>query len=143
MDIDTLKAELLRDEGLRLKPYKDSLGYLTIGVGRCLDTTGITQDEAVYLLGSDIARTIVDLDRSIPWWESLDEVRQRVMVNMAFNLGIVGLCGFTNTLQMIHDGRYGDAADGMLASPWARQVGHGPLRLAELMRTGTEPKGVA
>jgi lysozyme len=139
MNADLLKAELTRDEGLRLKPYRDSVGKLTLGIGRNLDDVGISEDEAQYMLGSDIARTVLDLDRSLPWWESLDEVRQRVILNMAFNMGVFGLLTFKNTLTMIHDGRYGDAADGMLASLWAKQVGPRALRLAQMMRDGKDP----
>lgn len=139
MNGETLINELIRDEGLRLKPYTDSVGKLTIGVGRNLTDVGISQEEATYLLHTDVARTITDLDRSIPWWDSLDGVRARVLVNMAFNMGVLGLLTFTNTLNMIHAGRYGDAADEMLASLWAKQVGPRALRLAEMMRTGQEP----
>jgi lysozyme len=140
MDINALKAELERDEGLRLKPYRCTAGRLTIGCGRNLDDVGISESEAGYLLDSDIARTVADLDRSLPWWESLDEIRQRVLINMAFNMGISGLLQFKDTLEMIHAGRYGDAADEMLVSLWAAQVGPRALRLSAMMRTG---QGVA
>ena len=140
MNADKLRAELTRDEGLRLKPYKDSVGKTTIGIGRNLDDVGISEDEAQYMLGTDIARTVVDLDRVLPWWSSLDEVRQRVLLNMAFNMGTIGLMTFSNTLRAVRDGRYGDAADGMLASLWAKQVGPRALRLAQMMRDGKEPQ---
>ena len=136
MNIETLRAELMRDEGVRLKPYQDSVGKLTIGVGRNLDDVGISQDEVANLLDNDIKRTMAELDKSLPWWRNLDEVRQRVLLNMAFNLGVAGLLGFKNTLAAIQNDKWGEAADGMLASKWAKQVGGRAQRLAVMMRTG-------
>lgn len=132
-------SELIRDEGMVLSAYRDSLGYLTIGVGRLIDSRrggGITEQEAIYLLSNDIDRVKVELDIRLPWWTTLSNVRQRVLVNMAFNLGISGLLKFRNTLQAIQDGRYEDAAQGMLKSKWAGQVGDRALRLAKMMREG-------
>jgi lysozyme len=134
--MDTLLAELRRDEGVRLKPYRCTAGKLTIGVGRNLDDVGISSDEADALLRNDVARVCSDLDARIPWWRGLDEVRQRVLVNMGFNLGISGLLGFKNTLRAVETGDYLGAAQGMLASKWAKQVGPRAERLALMMRDG-------
>lgn len=132
-----MRSELIRDEAMRLKPYRDSVGKLTIGVGRNLDDVGISQVEAAQMLDSDIRRTADALDKALPWWRSLDEVRQRVILNMAFNLGVAGLLGFKNTLAAVQAGKYDDAAAGMLASKWARQVGDRARRLANMMVAGT------
>ncbi len=134
MDINLMRKELIRDEGVRNYPYKDTVGKLTIGVGRNLDDVGISKDEAYLMLDNDIQRTSDSLDKNLPWWKTLDEVRQRVILNMAYNLGINSLLGFKNTLAAIQAGRYNDAADGMLASKWATQVGARATRLADMMR---------
>jgi lysozyme len=140
-----LIAELRRDEGVVTHEYKDSLGYSTIGVGRLIDKRkggGLSDDEIDYLLANDIKRATADLDRYLPWWRKLSPVRQRVMINMTFNLGIgsapkgTGLLGFKNTLAMIEAGRYDAAAAGMLNSKWAKQVGARADRLAKMMREG-------
>lgn len=131
-----LEEQLLVDEGLRLKPYKDTVGKLTIGIGRNLDDVGITKDEAIILLRNDIARTTKDVIANIPWWSSLDEVRRDVIINMAFNLGIEGLLKFKRTLLSIQNGKYEQASKEMLESKWAKQVGNRARRLAEMMRTG-------
>jgi lysozyme len=136
MDIGKMVDELIRDEGVRIGPYLDSVGKLTIGIGRNLDDVGITVKEARYLCLNDIFRAMGDLDTNIGWWRELTEGRQRVMVNMCFNLGITRLLGFRNTLQAIQEGRYVDAATSMLDSKWAKQVGPRAVRLAETMRTG-------
>lgn len=136
LDYDELIRELRRDEGVRRKPYRDTVGKLTIGVGRNLDDVGLFDDEVDYLLRNDIDRAVDDLDRVMPWWRKLSARRQRVLVNMCFNMGLPTLLTFKNTLRAVEEGRYGDAADGMLASKWARQVGARAQRLAEMMRQG-------
>lgn len=141
MDLDRLRAELTRDEGVRLKPYEDTVGKLTIGVGRNLTDCGITAAEAQTLLDYDIERTLVDLDRELPFWRNLDPVRQRVLANMAFNLGIGRLLTFKHTLVCVETGMYQAAAEGMRGSLWHRQVGPRALRLEQMMETGSEPGG--
>jgi len=136
MNKERVKQLLVRDEGLRLFPYKDTVGKLTIGVGRNLTDTGISESEAFLLLSNDIDRAWEDLTEALPWVEDLDEVRQHVLLNMAFNLGLAGLLKFRNTLALIRRGDYAGAAKGMLASKWASQVGERAKRLAHQMETG-------
>lgn len=131
-----LIAELRRDEGVRSKPYTDTVGKLTVGAGRNLTDVGLSADEIDYLLANDIERAAQGLDDKLPWWRRLDPVRQRVMINMAFNLGISGLLTFKNTLGFIERGDYAQAARNMLLSKWARQVGARANRLASMMETG-------
>ncbi|NTV10478.1 MAG: lysozyme, partial [Zoogloea sp.] len=99
---------------------------------------GITRAEAVYLCGNDIDRVAGELDAHLPWWRSLDEVRQHVLMNMCFNLGIQKLQAFKNTLSLVQAGQYEAAARAMLASLWAQQVGDRAKRLAKEMETGKE-----
>jgi lysozyme len=136
MDSATLLDELKRDEGVRLKPYRCTAGRLTIGVGRNLDDVGISLEEAEALLRNDVAKVCAELDRDLPWWKGLDGVRQRVLANMVFNLGIGGLLKFTTTLGFIQRGNYLAAAQAMLMSRWAKQVGPRAERLALMMRDG-------
>jgi lysozyme len=136
VNIDAMKRELIRDEGMKLKPYKCPAGKLTIGVGRNLEANGITEREATIMLEFDIERFGYELDRAIPWWRGLDEVRQRVILNMAFNLGTAKLMDFQNTLALVRAGKWAAAADAMLQSRWAGQVGKRADRLARMMRTG-------
>lgn len=132
--MEAVRADLIRDEGVRKYPYTDTVGKLTIGCGRNLDAVGLHDDEIDLMLTNDINTAMESLDKYLPWWTSLDEVRKRVLVNMAFNLGINGLLKFTNTLKATKEGRYKDAADGMLASKWATQVGARAKRLSTMMR---------
>ena len=137
MNIDLLKLELTRDEGVRLRPYKDTVGKLTLGIGRNLDDVGISADEADFMLSNDLnERVLPGLRKSLPWYSTLNESRQRVLANMAFNLGIDGLLKFRNMLAACQAGDYNLAANEMLNSTWAKQVGDRAQRLADMMRGG-------
>lgn len=136
MDRLALIIQLGVDEGRRLKPYLDTKGKMTIGTGRNLTDVGISSLECDMMLDNDVDSHIGDLNRYLPWWTQLNDVRQNVLVNMCFNLGIAKLLGFTNTLTLAHAGNYDSAADEMLASEWAKEVGGRATRLAQEMRTG-------
>ena len=138
-----MKAELIkqlrRDEGEVLHAYSDSLGYLTIGVGRLIDKRkggGITHEESAYLLNNDIERKHAELLKRAPWMANLDPVRFGCLLNMAFQLGVDGLMGFKNTLAMVRAGDYAGAAAGMLQSLWATQTPERAKRLSVQMETG-------
>ena len=132
-----LQVQIMRHEGVRLKVYKDTLGIETIGVGRNLRDKGITHDEALFLLDNDLDECIRDC-ATFPWFANLDSVRQRVIVDLRFNLGARGLRTFRRTLKSVMDGDYAAAANGMLNSKWAKQVGIRAIRLAQMMRTGKD-----
>lgn len=139
MDKTQLIKELRRDEGVVPFAYQDHLGYWTIGVGRLIDKKkgGRLRDSEIdFMLSNDIDDFEKQLIDALPWYSKLDGVRQRVLVNMAFNIGIAGLLGFKNTLAMIERGDYAGAARGMLASKWAGQVGDRAKRLAIMMERG-------
>ena len=133
---ELLIYELSRDEDVRTKPYKDSVGKLTIGVGRNLDDKGLSKAEINILLNNDINDCESDLDRDMPWWRQLNDNRQRVLLNMCFNLGITRLKGFKSMLRDVQNGLYDQAAVEMIDSLWAQQVGGRAVRLAKLMKNG-------
>lgn len=130
-----LRAQLPRDEGMRDKPYRDTVGKLTIGVGRNLDDVGVSADEVDLMLANDIARAEACARKWVPNFDLLDDARRAVVCNMAFNLGD-RLGGFSDTLAAIRAGRWDDAATMMLVSHWAVQVGARARRLSAQMRTG-------
>ena len=140
IDHNALVRQLRLHEGERLKPYRCTAGKLTIGVGRNLEDRGITASEAAYLLGNDITSTQAALLRALPWVGELDDVRQRVLIDMAFNMGMPRLLTFKNTLGAIQRGEYQRGAAMMLDSRWARQVGQRAERLSRMMATGKDPR---
>lgn len=136
----TLEEQLILHEGLRLKPYTDTKGKLTIGIGRNLTDKGITKEEALQFLRNDIAEAKDALELHLSWSKELTPIRRRVLIDMVFNLGIGGLLKFTLALRAMREGNNDEAAQQMLKSKWARQVKGRALRLAEMMRTNEEPR---
>lgn len=135
MNRELLRKQLERHEGLRLKPYHDSVGKLTIGYGRNIEDNGITREEADFLLDNDIDQVEEEL-RRLPQYNALCPVRQTVIANMAFNMGVPALLQFKNMWRAIDDMDWERAADEMLNSRWHKQVGYRAEELAEIMSTG-------
>ncbi len=136
MNTETIRTALMADEGLRLKPYTDTVGKLTIGVGRNLTDRGITKGESMVMLDNDIAECVNDLAASFPWFMPLDEVRQHVIVNMRFQLGAGGFRQFRKLIAAMERKDYPAASDSMLFSRWHEQVPTRSDRLIEEMRSG-------
>ena len=126
---------LQRHEGLRLKPYKCTAGKVSIGYGRNLDDMGISEVEAMVLLRHDIERCYDELN-VFSWFADLDQVRQEALIDMLFNLGLPTFLEFKKTLKFVAEGKYSQAAEEMLRSKWADQVGDRAKELAYMVDTG-------
>lgn len=137
MSVTDLRSQLQRDESLRLRAYQDEFGHLTIGYGHNIDAHGITERIASAILDEDIDRARADVLSRIPVSMGMDEVRRDVLINMSFNMGIGGLLGFKVLIRAIEQQDWKAAAEAMLDSKWARQVGERAFRLADQMRAGT------
>jgi lysozyme len=137
MDLAALRRELIRDEGLRTRAYKDTVGKLTAGIGRNLEDVEFTQDEIDLMFHNDIQRCVDDL-QGFSWWAELDPVRQRAICNMRFNLGPNKFREFKATLEALDRKDYYMASQRMLASKWAAQVKSRAIRLARMVRDGAE-----
>ncbi|MEW8228526.1 MAG: glycoside hydrolase family protein [Candidatus Thiodiazotropha endolucinida] len=122
------------EKGMHM-PYKDIYGNWTIGHGHNL-ANGIPRFIADQLLRYDYAQSVQELRQSYAWYDELDKVRQDVLSNMCFNLGIERFGGFVRMIAAIETGDYEEAAIEMLDSKWATQVGDRADELAGQMRTG-------
>jgi lysozyme len=122
-------------EDRRTKPYVDTVGKITIGVGRNLTDKGLSDSEIDFLLMNDIRECTDDL-KTFLWWDDLDEVRRNVLIDMRFNLGPSRFRGFRATLAAVAMGDYVTASDQMRKSKWYRQVKGRGERLARMMSTG-------
>lgn len=130
-----LTKQLIIDEGLKLKPYRDTVGKLTIGVGRNLSDNGISESEAITMLNNDIERVFSEL-RRFDWFNSLNPRKKDALANMCFNLGLPRLLNFKRMIAALDVGDYNTAADEALNSKWADQVGDRAIRIAEEIRNG-------
>src|SRR5690554_1361645 len=161
----SLEDQLILHEGLRLEVYKCPAGYWTVGVGRnlegkplrpdeqeyilgcrglkpdevieILEERGITKDEALFLLRRDIEDAVQDL-KNFDWFEALDPIRRKVVIDMRYNLGPTRFRGFRKMIAALARGDYKTAAAEMVDSKWFYQVGTRARRLMEMMRTGKD-----
>ena len=151
-----LLDQLVLHEGLELLPYKDSLGIDTIGIGRNLEHRGlseaelahigkdisdicewgITKEQAYYLAENDIKIVEEEVCKAHPCVVELDEIRQRVIIDMAFNMGVPRLNKFVKMWKAIDEENFAEAKIQMLDSRWANQVGNRAVRLSNAMETG-------
>jgi len=152
-----LLEELVKHEGLRLQVYQDTLGIDTIGIGRNLKDRGISKEEldeldiptldhvyeygiteadAMLLAENDVQIVEEELLRAHPCVEDLDAVRQLVLVDMAFNMGVPRLCKFVKMWNAIHENKFDIASKEMLDSRWANQVKSRSVKLANAMHNG-------
>ncbi len=160
LDHGKLRTQLIRHEGKRNKVYLDSVGIPTIGVGFNLKRAGakttiaavgadyqrlldgkdsLTELQILTLLDGDIQTAIASCQALYPNLAKLNDVRQRVLVDMTFNLGKAGLGQFKKLKQAIEAGDFARAADEMKASKWFRQVKSRGVRLEAMMRSGQDP----
>jgi lysozyme len=157
---DQLINILKKHEGERFQVYDCPAGYPTIGVGRNLETKGltkeecdylklgvyernsviaklevrgITQEESDYLLSNDIDYVTNQLSKRLFRFNSLPEQAKIVLIDMAFNLGVDGLLKFNKTLSLINSGKYKEASKEMLNSKWAKQVGNRAYELSAML----------
>ncbi len=161
----SLEDQLILHEGLRLEVYKCPADYWTVGVGRNLEgkpltkseqerilgrsgltpdqvisilkERGVTKDEALFLLGNDIEDAVADL-RNFDWFEDLDPVRKKVVIDMRYNLGPTRFRGFRKMIAALARGDYKAAAAEMVDSRWYHEVGNRSKRLVKMMETGKD-----
>lgn len=131
-----LKGLLVRHESYRQFPFVDQTGHLTVGIGRNLSDRGISTTEAYYLLDEDITYFTHKLNHFLHFFHILSENRQIALINMCFNLGVQGFLNFTQMILALEAHDYERAADEMLNSKWAEQVGERAHCLANIIRTG-------
>ena len=128
-----LTDQLIKHEGLRLKPYLCPAGKLTIGIGRNLEDKGITEKEAVMLLENDIQECIQDLKTLFQAFDQLPESVQRVLVDMRFNLGPSRFRHFKKMIVAVKNQDFIQAAAEMKDSRWYAQVGQRARTLVDMM----------
>jgi len=141
MDRNKLIKEIIFDEGYKTETYEDHLGFLTLGVGHLvLDTdpefgkpvgTPVSEERIRECLNKDIDTVCSELDRNLHWWRGLNDDKQRVMVNMCFNLGYPRLSKFKKFLAAMQKNDFETAAIEMMDSKWATQVGKRAERLKQ------------
>ena len=145
MNIEALREQLKTDEGVKYEIYKDHLGYPTFGIGHLItendpehgepDGTEISEDRVNEVFKSDVATFVDEAKILFPDLDDLPEIAQQVIVNMAFNMGRPRLSKFKNFIAGVNDRDWVRAAEEMMDSRWADQVGARATRLRNLILT--------
>lgn len=144
--MNPLKEEILFEEGFYPNVYKDHLGYPTVGIGFLVSS--LTKDEislnggklepmskevAFKILDLKLSKLIPEVFNALPWLKEKHPYIQNVLIEMAYQMGIKGLLSFKNTLKMIEESRYQEAAENMLKSKWAKQTPNRARRKAKII----------
>ncbi|MBF0453638.1 MAG: lysozyme [Magnetococcales bacterium] len=157
-----LLDRLIKHEAMKVELYQCPANKWTIGVGRNVEEVGISNEEliwlfqnegfiggtgvhpcglsragAMYLLASDVNRVIVELREKVPGFDQLIEARKQALVDMCFNLGLSRFLRFKKLLAALANQDYDRAAEEMLDSRWAKQVGRRATALATMMQNGS------
>lgn len=164
ISFERIYKELSQEEGVRYKIYKCTAGHDTIGIGHNLDASSIdsiigrrldlnpvlSEDEVKKVFKSDLDVVSKQLDQNLPWWSSLPVFAQYALISLCFNMGIGkkissnplkynGLLGFRNTLKAFEERRWADAASGLKASTWYKQVGNRGPKIVSIVAAGVFP----
>ena len=144
MNIDKLRKELERDEGVRYEVYLDHLGYPTFGIGHLITKYDpehglgvgreISDERVKEAFENDIDLVLTDCEKLYVQWEHLPEEAQRVIANMMFNMGLTRLSKFKGMKRGVDARDWNAAADEMVDSLWYRLVTNRASRLVERMR---------
>lgn len=147
MDLERTKKLIRLHEGLRLFPYDDHTGNriqgkVTIGYGRNLNDRGIDKNEAESMLQTDLEYLIIQLPKRIHFFAQLDDVRQAVLFDIGYNIGVNGLLGFDNMLSdmMVFD--FDDASDELLDSKLCKEEPEREANLIQMLKTGRWPDSI-
>lgn len=139
----TVVDHFIREEGYRKKSYKDTKGVWTIGVGHYLGPErkweGLVWDQETIMrvLEKDITSHEMEARQMFPQWDKFDEGLKLALTDMVFNMGINSFRGFKNTIRMIHNGRFKEAAANAALSKWATiDVPNRARRVLELIKNG-------
>jgi len=145
MNIEALREQLKVDEGVKYEIYKDHLGYPTFGIGHLItendpehgkpDGTEISEDRVNEIFETDVAKFVSEAKILFPDLDDLPDVAQQVIVNMAFNMGRPRLSKFKNFIAGVNDRDWTRAAEEMMDSRWATQVGDRAIRLRNQILT--------
>lgn len=134
MNYELLREQLRRHEGYSRLPYQDTVGKISIGIGRCLDDIGISDDEIALLFKNDVDRAVNGCQKLFNGWHSFPDIIQVVLANMMFNLGYAGLSKFVQMRDAANSRHWRRMADEMKDSKWYRQVGKRGDELEQLVR---------
>ena len=136
--MEAIEKQLVEHEGMKQKVYRCPAGKLTVGVGRNLEDKGLSEEEALFLLRNDITECEDDLRTIFADFDTLDDARRRVLIDMRFNLGYATFRRFKKMIAAVKEKEFNRAAEEMQDSNWYRQVGNRGRTLVKMMQGGSQ-----
>lgn len=127
MNETLLRTILVRHEGYKRIVYKDTLGNLTGGIGHLCDSSfyenqPLSDQQVEDWYDEDVRTAIAVAKQAVNCFDALGEVRQVVMIDLAFNLSH-RLYQFKNFIENIEQLEWSHAAGDLRDSLWYSQVG--------------------
>ena len=142
--IEIVKEDLIRHEGYVAEIYLDSENLPTFGIGHLVTEddmehswpvgTPVTDERILDVFHKDCDVAYTDACALVLNFAGQAVDAQRVLVNMAFNLGRNRLSKFKNMLRYVNEGNYVMAANEMVNSKWYGQVGRRSKELVDIMK---------
>ena len=138
MGYHNLKERIKSNEGFSSKPYKDQLGYLTIGYGHLilpneniLLKKQIHKKELEEIFEKDFKKALSNFNNTFKSF-TLNEKESELLIEMIFQLGIKGCLKFKNLIKNIKKGNKHLVCFDMMDSLWYKQT---PNRVKTLIKT--------
>ena len=133
-----LKKRIKFNEGFSSKPYKDQLGYFTIGYGhlnlsheKILLKKQINKKELEEIFEKDFKKALRNFNNTFKPF-TLNEKESELLIEMIFQLGIKGCLKFKNLIKNIKKGNKHLVCFDMMDSLWYKQT---PNRVKALIKT--------
>lgn len=128
--LDDTKKMIIRHEGMKDMPYKDSLGLWTIGVGHLIGdgktlppeyNRKFTNAEIMKMFDDDFDHHAKAAEK-IPGYGKANQGGQGALIDLTFNMGPSWYKKWPNFCKKLAEGDFKGAADELASSKWAQQV---------------------
>lgn len=134
-NLTDLEKQVIQDEGFKTIPYQDTKGYWTCGVGWNMDANPMRESEVIFRLRNDLLEA-KGYAQKFDWFKNLNEIRQLVIVELIFALGLTKFNGFVEMKKALQNNDMKKASQEILNSKWATEVKGRAERLARQMESG-------
>jgi len=128
--LDDTKKMIIRHEGMKDMPYKDSLGLWTIGVGHLIGdgktlppeyNRKFTNAEIMKMFDDDFDHHAKAAEK-IPGYSKANQQGQGALIDLTFNMGPSWYKKWPSFCKKLSEGDFKGAADELASSKWAQQV---------------------
>jgi len=133
-----LKKRIKLNEGFSPKPYKDQLGYLTIGYGhlilpneKILLKKKLHKKELEEIFEKDFEKALKSFNKTFKFITS-NKKEADLLIEMIFQLGTKGCLKFKNLIKNMKKGNKHLVCFDMMDSLWYKQTPH---RVKNLIKT--------